>query len=150
MKQHCTEGALITLVQTLEAELSAQSFTEQHEKRQPQGKVPNPELNAMSKSDKKPLCPHFNKDDGCLAGSNCPLCHPKVQPGSGRCFNCGSLRHSVVDCTRPKGKVKGKGQGSKGKGQSKGKGKEQKGKGKDAKGNGSKGPKGSQQSGKKS
>eukprot|EP00971_Amphidinium_carterae_P017276 340875-Amphidinium_carterae.1 len=55
---------------------------------------------------RRPQCPAFLTDQGCVAGSTCPLWHPFAW--GRRCINCGSTGHRIAECTRPKKERPGK------------------------------------------
>ena len=67
--------------------------------------------------DKEP-CKFFSQPNGCRYGPHCVNYHPRLEPSDGRCFACGSSKHSQADCPRkeapelnPRQKGKGGGKG---------------------------------------
>ena len=51
------------------------------------------------KSTTKPTCRDYLTDNGCTRGGQCSFLHP---PTVGRCLRCGSTKHAVADCKRPR------------------------------------------------
>ena len=47
----------------------------------------------------KPICRDFLTDSGCQKGGQCLYQHPNTV---GRCLRCGSTKHVVADCKRPR------------------------------------------------
>ena len=47
----------------------------------------------------KPICRDFMTDTGCSKGGQCLYQHPNTV---GRCLRCGSTKHVVADCKRPR------------------------------------------------
>ena len=47
----------------------------------------------------KPICRDFMTDSGCQKGGQCLYQHPNTV---GRCLRCGSKKHVVADCKRPR------------------------------------------------
>ena len=67
------------------------------------GKDSKPEGTAPSASGKG-VCKFFVSAAGCKLGKNCRMTHDTQRAqAEGRCFACGSGKHKIADCTRPKG-----------------------------------------------
>ena len=65
-----------------------------------------------TKTSTKPICHNFMTENGCNKGGQCTFLHPSTVL---HCLRCGSTKHSVSDCKRPKkdsaasSSIKGKG-----------------------------------------
>ena len=49
-------------------------------------------------TDKRPVCPDYLTDRGCLKGDQCTMRHPRK---TGRCLRCGATGHDLSTCRRP-------------------------------------------------
>ena len=64
-------------------------------KEEPEGKGKGPPQNP----NREP-CKFFESPNGCRFGPACSNYHPRLQPTDGRCFACGSSKHSQSECPR--------------------------------------------------
>ena len=100
-------------------ELAARTHEDEEDKRRQ--KNANAAIAAFAQSQKgsgkgKPVCRDYMTENGCNKGGQCSYQHP---PTNGRCLRCGSTKHSVSDCRRPRkdapanpaAKAKGSGKG---------------------------------------
>ena len=86
----------------IEIELSSRRHEDEEEKRKQ--KNANVAIASFTQSQKgsgksKPICRDFMTDNGCNKGGQCTFQHPQTV---GRCLRCGSTKHSVADCRRPR------------------------------------------------
>ena len=99
--------------------MAARTHEDEEDKRRQ--KNANVAIAAFTQSQKgsgkgKPVCRDYMTDNGCNKGGQCSYQHP---PTNGRCLRCGSTKHSVSDCRRPRkdapanpaAKAKGTGKG---------------------------------------
>ena len=82
--------------------MAARTHEDEEEKRRQ--KNANVAIAAFTQSQKgsgkgKPVCRDYMTDNGCNKGGQCSYQHP---PTNGRCLRCGSTKHSVSDCRRPR------------------------------------------------
>ena len=114
----CSDDAFLQTLDLIEIELSSRAHEDEEEKRkQKSAGVAIASLTQGSKP--KPLCRDYMTETGCNKGGQCPFQHP---PTTGRCLRCGSTKHVVSECKRPRrdsapsssnspGAAKGKGKG---------------------------------------
>ena len=116
----CTDDSLLRTFDLIEVELAARSHEDEEDKRRQ--KNANVAIAAFTQSQKgsgksKPVCRDYMADTGCNKGGQCSYQHP---PTNGRFLRCGSTKHSVADCRRPRkdapanpaAKAKGQGKGT--------------------------------------
>ena len=118
VKITCSDDAFLQTLDLIEIELSSRAHEDEEEKRkQKSAGVAIASLTQGSKP--KPLCRDYMTETGCNKGGQCPFQHP---PTTGRCLRCGSTKHVVSECKRPRrdsapasssnpGAAKGKGKG---------------------------------------
>ena len=114
----CSDDAFLQTLDLIEIELSSRAHEDEEEKRKQESTgVAIASLTQGSKP--KPLCRDYVTETGCKKGGQCPFQHP---PTTGRCLRCGSTKHVVSECKRPRrdsapsstsnpGAAKGKGKG---------------------------------------
>ena len=120
IKTLCNDVCLLTTIDLLEVELASRAQEDEEEKRkQKNANVAVASFTSSTGSTKtstKPICRNFMTENGCNKGGQCTFSHPATV---GRCLRCGSTKHAVAECKRPrkdpsgnstaKGKGKGKG-----------------------------------------
>ena len=120
IKTLCNDVCLLTTIDLLEVELASRAQEDEEEKRkQKNANVAVASFTSSTGSTKtstKPICRNFMTETGCNKGGQCTFLHPATV---GRCLRCGSTKHAVAECKRPrkdpggnstaKGKGKGKG-----------------------------------------
>ena len=107
----------------LEIELSTRAQEDEEEKRKQKSAgvaiaafTSAQKGSGKTKPSQKPICRDFLTDNGCPRGGQCTFQHPQTV---GRCLRCGSTKHAVADCKKPRkdaaatSSSKGKGKGSK-------------------------------------
>ena len=115
----CSDDSLLRTFDLIEVELAARTHEDEEDKRRQ--KNANVAIAAFTQSQKgsgkgKPVCRDYMTENGCNKGGQCSYQHP---PTNGRCLRCGSTKHSVSDCRRPRkdapanpaAKAKGSGKG---------------------------------------
>ena len=113
----CTDDNFLRTLDMVEIELAARAHEDEEEKRKQ--KNANVAIASFAKgggAKPKPICRDFLTDNGCNKGGQCTYQHPQTV---GRCLRCGSTKHQVSECKRPrkdapsqaspKGKGRGKG-----------------------------------------
>ena len=113
----CTDDNFLRTLDMVEIELAARAHEDEEEKRKQ--KNANVAIASFAKGGgpkPKPICRDFLTDNGCNKGGQCTYQHPQTV---GRCLRCGSTKHQVSECKRPrkdapsqaspKGKGRGKG-----------------------------------------
>ena len=107
----------------LEIELSTRAQEDEEEKRKQKSAgvaiaafTSAQKGSGKTKTSQKPICRDFLTDTGCPRGGQCTFQHPQTV---GRCLRCGSTKHAVADCKKPRkdaattSSSKGKGKGTK-------------------------------------
>ena len=102
VKVICSDESFLKTMDMIEIELSSRSHEDEEEKRKQ--KNANVAIASFTQSQKgsgksKPICRDFMTDTGCNKGGQCTFQHPQTV---GRCLRCGSTKHSVADCRRPR------------------------------------------------
>ena len=102
VKVVCSDDSLLRTFDLIEVELAARTHEDEEDKRRQ--KNANVAIAAFTQSQKgsgkgKPVCRDYMTDNGCNKGGQCSYQHP---PTNGRCLRCGSTKHSVSDCRRPR------------------------------------------------
>ena len=102
VKVICSDESFLKTMDMIEIELSSRSHEDEEEKRKQ--KNANVAIASFTQSQKgsgksKPICRDFLTDNGCNKGGQCTFQHPQTV---GRCLRCGSTKHSVADCRRPR------------------------------------------------
>ena len=106
VKTVCTDVTFLAMLDLLEIELSSRAHEDDEEKRCQ--KSANVAIAASAAAGKgsgkgkpttKPTCRDYLTDNGCTRGGQCSFLHP---PTVGRCLRCGSTKHAVADCKRPR------------------------------------------------
>ena len=120
IKTICNDVSLLTTIDLLEVELSSRAPEEEEERRrQKNANVAVASFTSTGsgygKGSNKPICRDFLTDNCCSKGGQCTFQHPSIV---GRCLRCGSTKHAVADCKRPR-KDSTTSPGNKGKGKNK-------------------------------
>ena len=101
VKVICSDESFLKTMDMIEIELSSRSHEDEEEKRKQ--KNANVAIASFTQSQKgsgksKPICRDFLTDNGCNKGGQCTF-HPQIV---GRRLRCGSTKHSIADCRRPR------------------------------------------------
>ena len=106
MKIVCADVTFLML-DLLEIELSSRAHEDEEEKRRQ--KSANVAIGASAAAGKgsgkskptitKPTAGDYLIKNGCTRGGQCSFLHPRTV---GRCLRCGSTKHAVADCKRPR------------------------------------------------
>ena len=102
VKTLCNDVTLVTTVDLLEVELSSRAQEDEEERRKQKGANTASASHAQKgggKGKPKPICRDFMTETGCPKGGQCLYQHPNTV---GRCLRCGSTKHVVADCKRPR------------------------------------------------
>ena len=102
VKTVCNDVTLLTTVDLLEVELSGRAQEDEEERRKQKGANTASASHAQKgggKGKPKPICRDFMTENGCQKGGQCLYQHPNTV---GRCLRCGSTKHVVADCKRPR------------------------------------------------
>ena len=104
IKTICNDVSPLTTIDLLEVELSSRALEEEEERRRHKaaGVAAASFTSTGSGSGKgstKPICRDFLTENGCSKGGQCTFQHPTTV---GRCLRCGSTKHAVADCKRPR------------------------------------------------
>ena len=98
----CNDVTLLTTVDLLEVELASRAQEDEEERRKQRGAnmaSASYTQKGGGKGKPKPICRDFMTDSGCPKGGQCLYQHPNTV---GRCLRCGSTKHVVADCKRPR------------------------------------------------
>ena len=118
-KTLCNDTCLLTTIDLLEVELASRAQEDEEERRkQKNANVAVASFTSSTGSTKtstKPVCRNFITENGCNKGGQCTFLHPATV---GRCLRCGSTKHAVAECKRPR-KDSGGTSSAKGKGKDK-------------------------------
>ena len=119
----CNDASFWATVDLLEIELSTRAQEDEEEKRKQKSAgvaiaafTSAQKGSGKTKPSQKPICRDFLTDNGCPRGGQCTFQHPQTV---GRCLRCGSTKHAVANCKKPRkdatttSSSKGKGKGSK-------------------------------------
>ena len=106
VKTVCTDVTFLAMLDLLEIELSSRAHEDDEEKRRQNSanvaiaaSVAAGKGSGKGKPTTKPTCRDYLTDNGCTRGGQCSFLHP---PTVGRCLRCGSTKHAVADCKRPR------------------------------------------------
>ena len=114
----CSDEAFLQTLDLIEIEFSSRAHQDEEEKRKQ--KSAGVAIASFTQGSKpKPLCRDYMTETGCNKGGQCPFQHP---PTTGTCLRCGSTKHVVSECKRPRkdsapasssnpGTAKGRGKG---------------------------------------
>ena len=117
IKTLCNDVCLLTTIDLLEVELASRAQEEEEERRKQKNAnvaIASFTSTGSAKTSTKPICRNFMTENGCNKGGQCTFLHPTTV---GRCLRCGSTKHAVADCKRPRkdsagtSSAKGKGKG---------------------------------------
>ena len=101
IKTTCSNISLLTTIDLFEVELSSRAQEEEEgRRRQKNANVAVASFTSTSSGKgSKPTCRDFLTDNGCTKGGQCTFQHPNTVR---RCLRCGSTKHTVADCKRPR------------------------------------------------